>query len=194
MPQPLPHPIALYTAPIMAALRASALPASPDPEARLTDGAYFSWDTERGGLDVTLDSPAGAGLGMTLRVQGEPRWCTFNIDLGPAELAPDSLLGLVVALDGDPTGARKPFVRSGLDGTQEDTRLDQALQPAKGPQALLHRVMPDTGLARAGAFHTLVLPLPLRDAQLTLADLRVFVQPADRGLAPAGPTLATAAL
>lgn len=190
----MPHIAEVTMARNIAALRESARPGPIDPDTRLVDGIYASWDPEAN-LSLDVKGPAQNGLNLQGTIRKAPRWFSLNLDLGTGTFSPGSVLGFVVRAEGALDRNKQLFVRSALKGTQDDTLLDES--PGRGTQALpqivLHNVLPDSPLTWENAFHTLILPLPTETFSLILVDLRVFVVSPETGRACAAPTLAKAA-
>lgn len=188
------HPAETTLARTLAALRQTTLSGPAEPDKRLVEGLYISWEAEAN-VTLTLDSPAEQGLTLSAKMERAPGWFGLNLDLGAVAFAPGSLLGIVLDLTGRLDRGRMPFIRSGLKGSREDTMLDETIPEdvSSGVTVLMHDVFADSVLTHEAAFHTLVLPMPLQSFELTLADLRIFVLPPERVQTLRRVTLATAA-
>lgn len=143
---------------------------------------YFSWDTQNGTVSAELDRAEGGLLRTRLDITGRPAWLTLNIELGRLRFREGGSFGMLIetgpqnARDGHPIGMF-PFIRSSdAEGGYQDTALrgDLLLGKGRGIWSLTHWVRSHDPMAAAGAYHTLVLPLPRRSLVLDIRDLKLF--------------------
>lgn len=148
-------------------------------------GAYFSWDAEGGDVTLQVRPELGLMFHLSASVRRAPRWLSFCLELREGSFAAGDILGLVLELEGCAGHTLPLFIRSARDGGVLDTYLQEPLVGTStvSVQTLLHPIRADQAMADGPAFHTLVVPLPMRDFSLELRDLRLFVLPADRQFA-----------
>ncbi len=184
-------PVELSTSQTIAALRMDHDPHHEEDALHLVKGAYFSWDAGKGDVSLDVRPELGALLHVSAQVHKVPDWLTFNIDMGSGEIGVGDILGLVVEFEGCSGDTLPMFIRSARDGALSDTWLSEPLTGAetRTVRAVFHQVRPEDPVAAGPAYHTLVLPLPKRDFELELRDMRFFLVPAARGLRLGAPTL-----
>lgn len=172
------HPTELTAAQIVHALRLGLPPQHQPGQIQLAEDAYLSWDHSTPGVDLHARPERGVLCQMQAKLPQPPGWITLNLALRDGVFAPGDVLGLVVELDGCAGQSLPLFVRTGRDGTVQDTALQDSLQGAsrRTVQTVLHQITPGDALCGSG-FHTLVIDLPKQDFTLELRDLRLFVRP-----------------
>lgn len=178
------HFAELFTASAISILRSSDFSQSLENNTPVVPDIYFSWDDEEGNVDVTLKSLNGYMGEIWGKVSGAPRWLSLNLSLGTCSFTAGDVLGLVVELEGCPDQNFPAFIRSDRAGAHSDTYLDEILKGSedRAVRTLLHKISPHSGMIGAEAFHTLIVPLPLKDFRMNLRDIRLFVIPAARAL------------
>jgi len=178
------HPCELATSLTVAELRGAVFDKAAENNAHMTPDVYLSWDEEE--ADIALETASGANMLLAVKgsVSGTPRWFSLNVGLGRGELQAGDVLGIVLELETPAALESVPFIRTAWrKGGYADTHLVDTIAVAPGRQVvtLLHTVDADDALCN-DVFHTLVLPLPSADFDLSLQDMRLFVIAADRGL------------
>jgi hypothetical protein len=188
------HPCELATSATIAALRAAAFDTPAENNAHITPDLYLSWDDEKAEIALQSVSDVTTLLALKGDVSGTPRWFSLNIGLGKGEFKAGDVLGIVLELESPAALDSAPFIRTAWrKGGYADTQLADAISVAEGRQVvtLLHTITAGEPLCNE-VFHTLVLPLPGADFQLSLNDMRLFVIDAERGLRPVPPQMASA--
>ena len=185
----MPHPIATYTRPRLAALRALTRSDQILSDERLSEGIYPSWDTGEGDLTLQAHSEPGIMLRLTPDIRRAPRWFSLNIDLGPGPMAAGDVLAILAQTSGATQTEQPPFIRSSQGGTQADTPLSEPFLHDGRPKALLFDIGPGDALTWDQAFHTLVIPLS--GAEFIVQDLDITVLRAGTGLRAGPVTLAS---
>lgn len=178
------HPCELATALTISELRGATFDESAENNAHIAPDLYLSWDDEQAEIDLKIASDAATLLSIKGTVANTPRWFSLNIGLGNGALKPGDVLGVVVELESPTAMDSVPFIRTAWrEGGYGDTYLADRISVSEGRQVvtLLHTASAEDALCNE-AFHTLVVPLPSVDFDLTLIDMRLFVIGAERGL------------
>ncbi len=179
------HFAEIFTASAVSILRSSDFSQKLENNSHIVPDIYFSWDDEGGEVDITLKSINGYMGEIWSKVSGTPGWLSLNLSLGNCSFAAGDVLGLVVELEDCPDQNFPAFIRSMREGgAPSDTYLDEILTGSRdrAVRTLLHKVSQHSDMAGAQAYHTLIIPLPLKDFSMNLRDIRLFVIPAARGL------------
>lgn len=174
------HPAEALITETLSALRDASLDGAASTDTHLIPNLYVSWDSAEGEVAVTVTSEPGQLCSISAQVAKAPRWFSLNLVMGTARFAPGDVLGLV-ARTATNTDLHLPiFVRSGHDGSVNDTALPGSLtvEGSGGVASIVHMLTADSPLAWGEGFHTLVIGLPAHDFELDLQDLRIFVLPA----------------
>ena len=157
-------------------------------DGRIVAGIHTTWDEMEGSVALAYRSEPETLLRLEAKVSGQPRWLTFNIDLGAGAFAAGDVIGLVADIASDEDCSLEMFVRSATETGDVDTELSEALSVSSGRSVAtaLHVVAADDGMARADKFHMLGIRLPKQHFRLDIRGLRVLVRPAaEASAAPA---------
>ncbi|MDA7429620.1 hypothetical protein PGB28_14210 [Primorskyibacter aestuariivivens] len=190
----MPHPVELAASRMVADLRLNPQLRRDSNVLTLTEGAYFSWDETNGEVALDVTPELGAIMHLKAWVSKVPNWFSFNFEMGDAAFTAGDVLGIALEYEGFAGETLKPFLRTARDGVLEDTVLQDWLEgsAARETRVLLHQIRAVDPAAGAPGYHTLVLPLPLRDFTMELRDMRLFVIPAARVGQLVQPTLGAA--
>lgn len=190
------HVSELFTSNALSILRNTQLTQDIENDVHFVPDVYFSWDSDHGKTALSFKSVPGQLGTIWARVSGGPEWLSLNLSLGECTFAKGDVIGLVTELEGCDTQRFAPFIRTMRDGEIEDTFLQEGFTGSedRAVQTALHTLEGyDPMIGRTG-FHTLVIPLPRKDFQLQLRDLRLFVIPAARGINTRAGTLGSLAV
>ena len=190
----MPHPVELVASRMVADLRLNPMLRHEENMLTLTNGAYFSWDETKGEVSLDVSPELGAILHLKAKVSKAPNWFSFNFELGDGVFETGDVLGIALEFEGFAGETLKPFLRTARDGVLEDTLLQDRLEGSatRETRVLLHQMRAVDPATGAAGYHTLVLPLPLRDFVMELRDMRLFVIPAARVGQLVQPTLGAA--
>lgn len=182
----------LFAANTISILRTMSFSQTVENNKPLLPGVYFSWDTEEGNVDLSLESRTGELFEIWPKVTGKPRWFSLNLSLGDCTFEAGDVIGVIVEFEGAKGETFRFFTRSARGEKMTDTQFEDALKGSEdiSVQTVLHTLTGSDALVQGQGFHTLILPLPLHDVTLRLRDLRVIVIPASRGLRSGPVTLA----
>ncbi len=174
----------LFTANSLSILRNLKLAQSVENEVHVAPDIYFSWDSSQGTVEIALKSYPGHLADLWAKVTGMPSWLSFNLSLGNCAFKSGDVLGLIVELEGCEGHTFPIIVRSTQDGELSDTTLQDSLKGSedRAVRTLLHTIAPHEALTGPKRYHTLIIPLPCRDFELDIRDVRLFIIPAARGL------------
>jgi hypothetical protein len=174
------HFAELFTANAISILRNAEISEPAATGAHLVPDIYLSWDKEAGDVDITLTSIPGLLLNLSAKVAGTPGWLSLNLSLGRCSFQPGEVLGIVVELEGCANQSFPMLIRSNRDGTLSNTYIDDILKGSEDRAVctLLHKISAHSGMTDSEAYHTLIIPLPRKDFQLSLRDMRLFIIPA----------------
>lgn len=178
------HPCELYTTLAVARMRGAIFDKTAENNTHIVPEIYLSWDDEEASIALEIASDANMLVTVKGTVVTPPRWFALNVGLGQGALAPGDVLGIVFEVESPVAFESAPFIRTAWrKGGHADTRLQDRISVIAGHQVvtLLHTVEAEDALC-SDVFHTLVLPLPLEDFEVTLHDMRLFVIEAERGL------------
>ncbi|MBB3995885.1 hypothetical protein GGR95_003551 [Sulfitobacter undariae] len=185
------HPCIASTAATISALRTANISGRLDADTRLSPSVYFSSDDKGGTADVTLYPHEGGLINAEIKVTGHPGWLSLNIGLGTGAFNEGDTLGIITDIRGTDTFNIRPYIRSSRNSDEQDTILSKDITFGGTPtiSTLLHTVSPADALPHDEAYHTLILPLPIRDLSLVLNDLCLFHLGAESGLSEYSMTL-----
>lgn len=176
------HPLETSVETAIDRLRTRTGMASVRPGQHIVPGVWIAADTAKGDFGIErLDDPE-ALLALRIRVLRPGRWLSLNIMLDRAPLTPDTVLGLVADLRCTPAVSMGVTIRSGVQGVEQDHRFaDTPLAgPDPAPVLALSTVKRDGGadsLTATPDWRNLMLRLPVRDLDLTISGLHLFVAP-----------------
>ena len=187
------HPCAQVAADTIATLRRTGLSRPAQSEERIIPEFFFSWDPEQG--EVQADITAGPDALLTIRAQvrGEPRWFLFGLGLGPGRFDGGDVIGLATDMQADADLELRPTIRSHTEQERLDAEFDAPLKATaeRDVSVLLYPVFAEEGLSQAEEYQMLVWHLPLRDFELTVFDMSLFVLPSGLNPGPVPVTLAS---
>ena len=178
------HPCELFTSAHITTLRGASFEKVAENNGALAPDIYLNWDDEEGVVAAQVKSEPNTLLSLQATVTTAPRWFSLNIGLGEGALKAGDVLGLVIELETAEPLNTAPFIRTAWrKGGFADTRPSDKISVEAGHHVvtLLHTVTSEDPVLTA-LFHTLVVPLPRADFNLSLHDLRLFVIGAERGL------------
>ncbi len=151
----------------------------------LGNGVYFSWDSEEGSVAVSTAREGDQLFNADVQVSGKPRWLNLSLALNIGQFNPGDVLGLILDWQCSEIGGDTMIVRSSIVESEfDDTHWQQPLawSPQRQVMTFLHTTEATNGLIGNEKFHTIIIPLPSRDFQLTLFDMQFFVLPTAHGL------------
>lgn len=189
------HPCETFANGVLEALRALEAAGQAESDMRIAEGFHPSWSADEGEVTFGFEARADNLVRLDVKVATPPRWLTQNIDLGVGAFEAGDVFGIVAEIAGDAGHGLEMFIRSDVEAGTVDTELDEPLPvpTGRGVVSALHTVRAGDPILSASRFHMLGLRLPMRDLQLDIRDMRIFVVPAARGLRSDIANLTTAA-
>ncbi|WP_162798417.1 hypothetical protein [Sulfitobacter sp. SK012] len=177
------HPIEISSDQTLSVLRALRQIEAVENNAHIVPSIYYSWDAEQAEVALSAQTAAGMLVDTDVTVKGTPRWLTLNIGLGRGLLSAGDTLVLTADAECDRKDDVPLFIRSSVDGAQEDTELKEKLVVGKSRtvRTLMHTLRGDDGFVGHDAYHTLIFRLPAKKLRLSLMDLRLNVILAGQG-------------
>lgn len=176
----MPHPLETAADLAFDRLRAFAGRAEALPGHHILPGIWIAADTRDGAVQAAVEALPGGGLRLDLAVARPGRWLSLNVALDLAPLAAGEVLGVVAALAGTVPGPIGVSIRSGHARGHVDMTFPDRLEVGATPRAHVALLGVTAAMVPPDppAWRNLMLHLPMRDLQLDLAEMRLFVQPA----------------
>jgi hypothetical protein len=186
------HPLETAADTVFARLRAFDGAGPVAPGRHIVPGCWLAADTRQGEVTAALEPAPDALMRLDIRVVRPGRWLSLNFALDRTPLAAGDVLGLAADLAAEAELPLGVTIRSGQDGTEQDTSFPDRLvaAPDRRLGVALMTVAPSMALTRPPQWRNLMLRLPMRDMRLTIGDLRLFLVPTAGQKPPAAPEAA----
>lgn len=164
----------------IANLRASLFEGPIDADKHISEGVYFSWDGTNSDIVFDLQKPDGAIFNSNAIVPAAPRWFSFNIGLGTGVFSEGDTLTIILDHSAKHMEPIEFFVRTSSEGKEHDTLLAESVSVGedRAISTAMHWVEHNDPMCAVSGFHTLIIPMPFRDFQWQLNNIKVLVSTA----------------